>query len=51
MIKPEHNLLMVPLDNELEEYYLTGLLNADIISQFVNAYKGFFPEKVMESDV
>lgn len=38
MIKPEHNLLMIPLDNELEAYCLTGLLNADIISQFINAY-------------
>lgn len=39
---PDHNLLMVPLENESEAYYLTGVLNADIISRFVNAYVAWF---------
>lgn len=42
MLIPDHNLLMVPLENELEAYYLTGVLNADIISRFVNAYVAWF---------
>lgn len=42
MLIPDHNLLMVPLENEMEAYYLTGILNADIISQFVNAYVAWF---------
>ena len=42
MIIPDHNLLMIPLEDETEAYYLTGVLNADIISQFVNAYVAWF---------
>ena len=42
MLIPDHNLLMVPLENESEAYYLTGVLNADIVSQFVNAYVAWF---------
>lgn len=42
MIVPDHNLLMVPLENEMEAYYLTGILNADIVSRFVNAYVAWF---------
>lgn len=42
MLIPDHNLLMVPLENEMEAYYLTGILNAEIISQFVNAYVAWF---------
>lgn len=42
MIIPDHNLLMVPLESELEAYYLTGILNSDIVSQFVNAYVAWF---------
>lgn len=42
MIVPDHNLLMVPLEEEPEAYYLAGILNADIVSQFVNAYVAWF---------
>lgn len=42
MLIPDHNLLMVPLENESEAYYLTGVLNADIVSRFVNAYVAWF---------
>lgn len=42
MLIPDHNLLMVPLENEAEAYYLTGILNADIVSRFVNAYVAWF---------
>ncbi len=42
MIIPDHNLLMVPLEREMEAYYLTGILNADIVSRFVNAYVAWF---------
>lgn len=42
MIIPDHNLVMVPLENEAEAYYLTGILNADIVSKFVNAYVAWF---------
>lgn len=42
MIIPDHNLLMVPLEDEMEAYYLTGILNADIVSRFVNAYVAWF---------
>ena len=42
LLIPDHNLLMVPLENELEAYYLTGVLNSDIVSRFVNAYVAWF---------
>lgn len=42
MLIPDHNLLMVPLEDEMEAYYLTGILNSDIVSKFVNAYVAWF---------
>lgn len=42
MIIPDHNLLMIPLEDETEAYYLSGVLNADIVSRFVNAYVAWF---------
>lgn len=42
LLIPDHNLLMVPLENESEAYYLTGVLNSDIVSRFVNAYVAWF---------
>ena len=42
MLIPDHNLLMVPLEDEMEAYYLTGVLNSDIVSEFVNAYVAWF---------
>lgn len=42
IIIPDHNLLMIPLENEAEAYYLTGVLNAEIVSRFVNAYVAWF---------
>jgi len=41
-IIPDHNLLMIPIGKEKEAYYLTGVLNAKIISEFVNAYISWF---------
>ena len=31
-----------PLEDEMEAYYLTGVLNSDIVSEFVNAYVAWF---------
>lgn len=42
MLVPDHNLLMIPLENEMEAYYLSGILNADVVSEFVNAYVAWF---------
>ena len=42
MLIPDHNLLMVPLEDEMEAYYLTGILNSDIVSEFVNSYVAWF---------
>lgn len=42
MIIPDHNLLMIPLEDETEAYYLSGVLNADIVSRFVNAHVAWF---------
>lgn len=42
LIIPDHNLLMIPLENEDEAYYLSGVLNAQIVSEFVTAYISWF---------
>ena len=42
LVIPDHNLLMVPLWDEDEAYYLTGILNADVVTEFVNAYIAWF---------
>lgn len=39
---PDHNLLMIPLEDEDEAYYLSGVLNAQIVSGFVTAYISWF---------
>lgn len=41
-IIPDHNLLMVPIEMEMEAYYLSGILNSEIVSEFVNAYISWF---------
>lgn len=41
-IIPDHNLLMIPTSIEDEAYYLSGILNAEIVSEFANAYISWF---------
>ncbi len=49
LIIPDHNLIMIPLYNKDEAYYLSGILNAKIVSKFVNAYiSWFFSTHILE---
>ena len=42
LIIPDHNIVMVPLYEEDEAYFLAGILNSDIVNKFVNAYISWF---------
>lgn len=42
LVIPDHNVLMVPLDNESEAYYLSGIINSEIINEFVTSYISWF---------
>lgn len=49
LIIPDHNLVMIPLYDEDEAYYVSGVLNAEIVSKFVNAYiSWFFSTHILE---
>ncbi len=49
LIIPDHNLIMIPLYDESEAYYLSGILNAQIVTKFVNAYiSWFFSAHILE---
>lgn len=39
---PDHNVLMIPIQERDEAYYLAGLLNSAIVSEFVKAYIAWF---------
>lgn len=50
LIIPDHNLVMVPINDENEAYYLSGVLNTKIVSQFANAYiSWFFSTHILEN--
>lgn len=42
LIIPDHNVIMIPIYEEDEAYYLSGILNAEIVSKFVTAYTSWF---------
>ena len=42
LIIPDHNLLMIPFNDELEANYLCGVLNSKIINDFVTSYISWF---------
>jgi len=42
VIVPDHNVLMVPMDDVDEAHYLCAVLNSDIATKFVNAYVEWF---------
>lgn len=49
LVIPDHNVVMIPIDDEDEAYYLSGILNAEIVSRFVNAYiSWFFSTHILE---
>lgn len=42
LIIPDHNVLMVPFNNEDEAYYFSGIINSDIFNEFVTSYISWF---------
>jgi hypothetical protein len=49
LIIPDHNVVMIPIYDEDEAYYLSGVLNSEIVSRFVNAYiSWFFSTHILE---
>jgi len=49
LVIPDHNVVMIPMYDEDEAYYLSGVLNAKIVSRFVNAYiSWFFSTHILE---
>jgi len=42
LVIPDHNVLIVPLDTEQEANYLCGVLNSEIVNDFVIAYISWF---------
>lgn len=38
LLIPDHNLLMLPFQEEGEAHYLCGVLNSEIINEFVTSY-------------
>lgn len=49
LVIPDHNVVMIPVYDEDEAYYLSGVLNAEIVSRFVNAYiSWFFSTHILE---
>lgn len=50
LIIPDHNVVMIPLENEDEAYYLAGILNSKIVTRFVTAYiSWFFSTHILEN--
>ena len=50
LIIPDHNVIMIPLYDEDEAYYISGILNAEIVSKFINAYiSWFFSTHILEN--
>ncbi len=42
LVIPDHNLLMIPLFDKLEAHYLCGILNSEIVNDFVTSYISWF---------
>ena len=50
LIIPDHNLLMIPFNNEIEANYLCGVLNSKIINDFVTSYiSRFYSSHILEN--
>jgi len=49
IVIPDHNVLMIPFENEAEAHYLCGILNSEILNDFVVAYiSWFFSSHILE---
>lgn len=42
MVLPDHNNILVPFESKEEAYYLCGMLNSEIIGEFVDSYISWF---------
>ena len=50
LVIPDHNVVMIPCEDENEAYYLVGILNSEIVTKFVNAYiSWFFSTHILEN--
>lgn len=50
LVIPDHNVIMIPIENEDEAYYIAGILNSKIVTKFVNAYiSWFFSTHILEN--
>ena len=50
VVIPDHNVVMIPTNDENEAYYLAGILNSEIVTKFVNAYiSWFFSTHIVEN--
>ena len=50
IVIPDHNVVMIPVQDEEEAYYIAGILNSDIVTKFVNAYiSWFFSTHILEN--
>jgi len=49
IIIPDHNVMMIPLDDEKEAFYLAGILNSRLATLFVTSYvEWFFSTHILE---
>lgn len=50
IVIPDHNVVMIPIEDENEAYYVAGILNSKIVTKFVNAYiSWFFSTHILEN--
>ena len=42
LVIPDHNVLMIPIQDKNEAHYLSGVLNSSIVSEFIKAYISWF---------
>ena len=42
IIVPDHNVMMIAVDDEKEAYYLSGVLNSNLATLFVTSYVEWF---------
>lgn len=42
LVIPDHNVLMIPFDEEEEAFFLCGILNSQLVNDFVVAYISWF---------
>lgn len=50
IVIPDHNVVMIPVEDENEAYYVAGILNSKIVTKFVNAYiSWFFSTHILEN--